>query len=557
MSSFQRNSFHGPSSSSNRTPKRKLTAKQTLLSKQLFGTDSECENENESTKQPEQKQFIESVGEKEKADDILEITVDNSIFDSVTSPIHQQSELITPNKLQQLTQLPPLISPIPKTPLAKQSEEQKSSCTPIHDKFITPSKLQQILVQPFKSPLAKTRQSAKQPVNERETHTPLFPTSPYSIHIQLPLEKINVSTKAIAPNVIDNTQNDIANAYLQTALVKQPNYNYEEYSSTQNWRFGESKQNSHAHRTFESPHHRIHARSTSIGIPSQQQYQANTHAQKITNIPSRTINLPQASASEEAHARSRSQISTHAHSQKPSENEHQLKVAHQSSSQLHAATSASSIRFREPLHRSQQEQHISATRIRTNTQANAVANTSIVHNQAVEKVHAQSYTAPHAHAQTKFQKQLQQVRCNPCYGSKRYAPFEVPALLPPLIKPKTTFAVKKPTIATTTVQRSIDQNQSQAQFLNKNRQIRNTHSKGPIVEMHNFEREIRVEITNTQRQPIVEKEVANQASDGTRIIDLRNKNVPKGVHLAIAVDKNKRLSKNALKKITRNLANQM
>lgn len=42
----------------------------------------------------------------------------------------------------------------------------------------------------------------------------------------------------------------------------------------------------------------------------------------------------------------------------------------------------------------------------------------------------------------------------------------------------------------------------------------------------------------------------------TRIIKLNNKYVQKGVHLAIAVDKSKFLSKNALKKITRNL-NQM
>lgn len=40
---------------------------------------------------------------------------------------------------------------------------------------------------------------------------------------------------------------------------------------------------------------------------------------------------------------------------------------------------------------------------------------------------------------------------------------------------------------------------------------------------------------------------------GTRIISLNNKYVPEGVRLAIAVDKNKQLSKNALKKLTRNL----
>lgn len=42
-----------------------------------------------------------------------------------------------------------------------------------------------------------------------------------------------------------------------------------------------------------------------------------------------------------------------------------------------------------------------------------------------------------------------------------------------------------------------------------------------------------------------------------RIIQLNNKYVPKGVHFAIAVDKTKFLSKNSLKKITRNLTKMM
>lgn len=43
----------------------------------------------------------------------------------------------------------------------------------------------------------------------------------------------------------------------------------------------------------------------------------------------------------------------------------------------------------------------------------------------------------------------------------------------------------------------------------------------------------------------------------TKIIQLNNKYVPKGVHLAIAIEKNKKLSKNAIKKITRNYAAQL
>lgn len=42
-----------------------------------------------------------------------------------------------------------------------------------------------------------------------------------------------------------------------------------------------------------------------------------------------------------------------------------------------------------------------------------------------------------------------------------------------------------------------------------------------------------------------------------RVITLNNKYAPKGVQLAIAVDRNKKLSKNALKKITRGLVAQL
>lgn len=70
--------------------------------------------------------------------------------------------------------------------------------------------------------------------------------------------------------------------------------------------------------------------------------------------------------------------------------------------------------------------------------------------------------------------------------------------------------------------------------------------------------------TNTENQTVVkEPQVVNKNSNSnlvppnTRIITLGNKNVPEGVHLAIAIDKNKFLSKNALKKITRNLLSQI
>lgn len=58
-------------------------------------------------------------------------------------------------------------------------------------------------------------------------------------------------------------------------------------------------------------------------------------------------------------------------------------------------------------------------------------------------------------------------------------------------------------------------------------------------------------LTQTINRPIIERERQN-----TRVISLENKHVPKGIHLAIAVSKSKFYSKNALKKITRKLANE-
>lgn len=99
-------------------------------------------------------------------------------------------------------------------------------------------------------------------------------------------------------------------------------------------------------------------------------------------------------------------------------------------------------------------------------------------------------------------------------------------------------------------------------LVKENRQIRNSTAKGPILERHNFERDIRIKVTNNSRPiTVVERQIVEsfgkkeeeQASNNTRIISLHNKNVPEGVQLAIAVDSKKYYSKNALKKITRNL----
>lgn len=89
-----------------------------------------------------------------------------------------------------------------------------------------------------------------------------------------------------------------------------------------------------------------------------------------------------------------------------------------------------------------------------------------------------------------------------------------------------------------------------------------------IIEHHNFERDLHIQkiITNKQHNTQIEKEIVDvceekkpteATEEGTRIITLKNKNVPAGVHLAIAVDKSKFFSKNALKKIARNLAKEM
>lgn len=118
---------------------------------------------------------------------------------------------------------------------------------------------------------------------------------------------------------------------------------------------------------------------------------------------------------------------------------------------------------------------------------------------------------------------------------------------------------------------SAKDNEEEEQFeeslLSFGRQISETSAIGSIVDRHNFERKIRIQVKGNQHRPIneVEKKVVEfcceketpSSASSIRIITLNNKNVPQGVHLAIAVEKTKFMSKNALKKITHNLANQM
>lgn len=89
------------------------------------------------------------------------------------------------------------------------------------------------------------------------------------------------------------------------------------------------------------------------------------------------------------------------------------------------------------------------------------------------------------------------------------------------------------------------------------------------MSVHNFEREIRIKVKNDAHRPIteVESKIVESLQQQeqktpapaapTRVIQLKNKNAPQGVHLAIAVENTKYLSKNALKKITRDLAKQI
>lgn len=143
---------------------------------------------------------------------------------------------------------------------------------------------------------------------------------------------------------------------------------------------------------------------------------------------------------------------------------------------------------------------------------------------------------------------------------------------------------------TTFVERHIGDNFENPKFNQPNpfvkRQIvenhTNLHSKQPNTEIErnsvvsleksSFDRSKkhlkgRIEVTTKCLNPIPpntnagvdDTETSNrgESEHATRIITLHNKNVPPGVHLAIAVDRSKYLSKNALKKIARKIASQI
>lgn len=198
--------------------------------------------------------------------------------------------------------------------------------------------------------------------------------------------------------------------------------------------------------------------------------------------------------------------------------------------------------------RTQSQQH---AYLRTSNQANTSVQAQvqrIIHNNA----QFESYLKRAAHSIDKTHSPLKRARFEE-YSNNHTSHAT--------LAPKRSNILKR--IGTKTIEE-----ESNVCLVNSNRQICNAATTGPIVERHNFEREIRIKVKNDQRRPTTEverrivdslheKEKEKSTADGARVIELRNKNVPQGVHLAIAVDKSKFLSKNALRKITRNLVNQM
>lgn len=181
----------------------------------------------------------------------------------------------------------------------------------------------------------------------------------------------------------------------------------------------------------------------------------------------------------------------------------------------------------------------------------------------------------HANAQTASHVQLQTVQCaihnNVLYDS--YVKQKEHKKIPSYTHLKRTnfkhqqnnarineIRTKESAHAINEEERSTEQ---QLNIFERNRCFRSTSATGPIEEKHNFERNIQVDVKNTLHRSIAAAEPLQQQQQqvpsaySTRVIHLNNKNVPEGVHLAIAVNKNKHYSKNALKKITRNLAQQM
>lgn len=151
-------SFHGPST--NRLKRKELL-------KELFGSESEeTDNDDEQAinadnlREQLQNELsnITTIESEAEDHDILQITVDNDIIETAS-----YEEFVTPRKLQQLIQLPLLISPLAKTPHKHQVEKIEES-------------------------VANTTQStASARIRSSTKPQSLSATSPYSIREQSPV----------------------------------------------------------------------------------------------------------------------------------------------------------------------------------------------------------------------------------------------------------------------------------------------------------------------------------------------------------------------------------
>lgn len=196
--------------------------------------------------------------------------------------------------------------------------------------------------------------------------------------------------------------------------------------------------------------------------------------------------------------------------------------------------------------RKQSQQHV---HLRTSKQAN-------------NPVQAQVQRTVHNHTQYEYY-----LKRKAPSGDKHQTPLKRARFLEDSNKSYASHAADRNNVHARIGTKTIEE-ESNVSFVTSNRQICNSSATSAIIERHNFESELRIKVKNDQHRPITEverqivdslqkKEEKKSTADGTRVIELRYKNVPQGVHLAIAVDKSKFLSKNALKKITRNLAKQL
>ena len=497
-------SFHGPSKI--RTKKLKLSSNQKKECLKLFGSESSFESSSESER--ESYEFKRS----KKEDNILDINVEDDIFELLQSPIRERSreiaarcglnvkkkinlpeqppplptptptptptinhDFLTPKKLLNLAQLPSPTSPL--------SEQKKILfASPIRIGFVTPSKLKQLVkTRPLISPLARTPQAKI----ERK-----------KIIIISPLAKIAKKIIATRSKPIPANTNATIKQRIIRTITQQPKskcsiqLKQQLHAPPTSHKFGEAQQNTRLLRKTELSKEHTLAKS--------HQHPAHAHAQNKIN----TFKV---------HERVHATIHNHTVYERYVKRPREISGVY---------LPLKRVRF--------EEQHSTAS-----------------------SKHAQAQTASaRAHS-------------NNCKTAQVHeAQTEVSRFAKTLTNSNTHTQAVKERIGV-----KDKEEESHIHLLQQNRSIRNLANANDIVERHNFERDLRIEVkgnirpTNSIENKIIESlsqtTTTTTASNGTRIINLNNKNVPKGIHLAIAVDKNRYLTKNALKKITRNLANQM